>query len=98
MCSYNHAAFTRYFKYIPLPFILKLLDFTAIYVFTLLFLFLAVLGLSCCSLVATLWLNCPMARGIFQDQGVELVFLALTGRFLTAGPPGKSPSSFLQLH
>ena len=35
-------------------------------------------------------LSCSMARGIFRDQGSNFVSLALTGRFLSTGPPGKS--------
>ena len=35
-------------------------------------------------------LSCSMARGIFQDQGSHFVSPALTGRFLTTGPPGES--------
>ena len=60
------------------------------------------LGL-CCSLCegfslleATGELSCSMAYGILVPQpGFKLTFLALQGRFLTSGPPGKSPESYL---
>ena len=43
------------------------------------------------SVVAIHWLSCPTARGILVPRPeVELASPALEGRFLTAGPPGKS--------
>ena len=39
-------------------------------------------------------LSCPMSCGIFQDQGIRPLAPALSGGFLTTGPPGKS-SPFL---
>ena len=43
------------------------------------------------SVVGSHGLNCPTACGIFPDQGMEAKSPELAGRFLTAGPPGKSP-------
>ena len=40
-------------------------------------------------------LSCPVACGIFHDQGLEPLSFALQGRFLTTGPPGK-PTLYLQ--
>ena len=68
------------------------------FIFWLLWVFRAVLGLS---LVAVLRgfsscevrLSCPTACGILVLQpGIEPMSPALEGRFLTTGPPGKSPS------
>ena len=42
------------------------------------------------SVVVALRLICPLACGIFLDQKSNLSSPALTGRFLTSGPPGKS--------
>ena len=40
-------------------------------------------------------LSCPMARGILvPGPGMEAGSPAYAGRFLTTGPPGKSPGSF----
>ena len=36
-------------------------------------------------------LGCPMAYGIFPDQGLNPIFLALAGRFLSTEAPGISP-------
>ena len=45
------------------------------------------------SVVVALWLICPLACGIFLDQKLNPSSPALTGRFLTTGPPGKSSVS-----
>ena len=46
------------------------------------------------SLVAARRVSCPTACGILVPQlGIEHTSPALEGRFLTTGPPGKSPSS-----
>ena len=62
------------------------------------FIFLAVLGLrwgTRASLAVVPGLNYPLAYGILVPRpGMESVFPALEGRFLTIGPPGK----FLQYH
>ena len=62
------------------------------------FIFLAVLGLQWgtrASLAVVPGLNYPLAYGILVPRpGMESVFPALEGRFLTIGPPGK----FLQYH
>ena len=56
-------------------------------------------GLSCCgawalgtqaSAVVAHRLSCSAACGIFPRPGIEHVFPALAGRFLTTGPLGKS--------
>ena len=47
------------------------------------------------SVVVALWLICPLACGIFLDQKSNPSSPAFTGRFLTPGPPGKSPVSQL---
>ena len=45
------------------------------------------------SVVAGTWISCSMAGGIFVPQpGIEPMSPALQGRFLTTGPPGKSPA------
>ena len=47
------------------------------------------------SLVAVHGRSCPMACGILVTQpGIEPASLALEGRFLTTGPPGKSFPSY----
>ena len=58
------------------------------------YLFLAALGLSCGMLCTVrLRLSCPAAYGILVPwSGMESRFPALKGRFLTTGPPGKSPT------
>ena len=44
------------------------------------------------SVVAACGLSCPTACEILVPRlGIEAVFPALEGRFLTTGPPGKSP-------
>ena len=40
--------------------------------------------------------RCFAVYGIFQDQGLNPVSSVLAGRFLTTGPPGKSPATCLQ--
>ena len=66
---------------------------------------MAALGLSCgvqdvsswceVSLVVPCGLSCPTTCGILVSRwGIELASPALPGRFLTTGPPGKSPFSF----
>ena len=41
------------------------------------------------SVVVAFRLRCPVTCGIFPDSGIEPVFPALQGRFLTTEPPGK---------
>ena len=41
------------------------------------------------SVVVALRLSCSAACGILLNQGIEPVFPALAGRFLTTGSPGK---------
>ena len=55
-------------------------------------LFIAVRGLltAGASLAAENGFCCPMARGVFPDQGSNPVSPALTGGFLTTRQPGKS--------
>ena len=49
------------------------------------------------SLVVTHRLSCPLAYGILIPRpGIEPVSPVLEGRFLTTGPPGKSPRRFLK--
>jgi len=48
------------------------------------------------SLVVAWGFSCPKVCGILVPwPGIEPVSLALEGRFLTTGPPGKSPSEFI---
>ena len=48
------------------------------------------------SLVVVRALNCPMMFGVLVPwSGIELMFPALPGRFLTAESPGRSPYSLL---
>ena len=42
------------------------------------------------SVVVTYGLSCLEARGILLGPGIEPMFPALAGRFLTTGPSGKS--------
>ena len=49
-------------------------------------------GLSSCSIWATYPTICGL---LFSRQGVEPVLPALAGRFLTTGPPGRSPMKIL---
>ena len=42
------------------------------------------------SVVVTYGLSCLEARGILLGPGIEPMFPALAGRFLTTGPPEKS--------
>ena len=67
--------------------------------FLSIYLFMAVLSLSCgtrapermSSLVAAPGLSCPAACGILVPRpGIEPMFPALEGGFLTTGPPEKS--------
>ena len=44
------------------------------------------------SVSGTHGLNCPLAGGIFWDQGIEPVSPVLAGGSLTAGPLGKTPT------
>ena len=65
--------------------------------FWLFWVFVAVHGLLCnycCELSSSQCrLRCPVAcRVLVSRPGIEPVPPALAGRFLTAGPPGKSPS------
>jgi len=47
------------------------------------------------SLVAVQGVSCPAACGVVVSlPGIEPVFPALEGGFLTAGPPGNSLTSF----
>ena len=46
------------------------------------------------SVVVAHGLSCPMAYGIFPDQGLNLCPPALADVFLTIGPPGKSKIFF----
>ena len=84
------------------------LFFIFIYLFFIfIYLFMAVLGLSCGTqdpfivtcrfFVVERRLSGPRASGILVPwPGIEPMFPALEGRFLTTGPPGKSPCiSFL---
>ena len=49
------------------------------------------------SVLAVSGLNCPMACGILVPRpGIELMFPALQGGFLTTGPPGKVPAQLLE--
>ena len=54
-------------------------------------------GPGCMGLVAVVCkFSCSMAGGILVPvPGIESVFLALAGRFLTTGPPGRSSDSLL---
>ena len=77
-----------------------------IFVFFYLFVYLSAWGLSCSMWDLLLWcmdppvvacrLSCSVACRILVLQlGIELVSLALQGRFLTTGPPGKFQVVFL---
>ena len=44
------------------------------------------------SVIAAHGLHCPLACGIFLDQGLNPCPLHLAGRFFTIKPPEKSPS------
>ena len=46
------------------------------------------------SIVMAYRLSCPMACGLFPDPGIEPVFPALAGGFLTTEPPGKALAIF----
>ena len=46
------------------------------------------------SVVAAFTLSCPVACGIFPDQGLNPCILHWEGRFLTTGSPGKSGIEF----
>ena len=60
-------------------------------------LFLQTLG-TCASVVVVCRLSCPAAcRILVPGPGLEPVSPALAGRFLTTGPPEKSPSMYLQV-
>ena len=48
-------------------------------------------GFSC----SRAWAYSPRGMWDLSRSGIKLVFLALAGRFLTTGPPGKSSSVFL---
>ena len=51
------------------------------------------------SVVVAHRLSCPVARGILvPGAGLEPVPPALACRFLTTGPPGKSPGFILKHH
>ena len=54
-------------------------------------------GPRCMGSVAVVYkFSCPMACGILvPGPGIESVFLALAGRFLKTGPPGRSSHSLL---
>ena len=74
---------------------------THIFFFWKLLFILAVLGLYCAvqafsssraPVLATFGLSCSVACRILAPwPGMERAFHALEGRFLTTGPPGKSP-------
>ena len=51
------------------------------------------------SVVVARGLSCPVACGIFvPSPGIEPTPPALEGRFLTTGPPGKSPIPLLMVY
>ena len=55
-------------------------------------------GCAWASVVAALGRSCREARGILLDQEIEPMSPALTGRFLTTGPPGTSHELFSYFH
>ena len=57
-------------------------------------------GFSSCgsgSVVVVHGLGCPIACGIFMDQGLNPCLLILASEFLTTGSPGKSQRFFLSM-
>ena len=72
--------------------------------YNILLFILAAWGLSCSmgGLCCSTWalkcgFSCSVACGIFSQARIEPTSLALGGRFLTPGPPGKSLLAFLLL-